>query len=181
MIWKNTSQRYGIITIALHWSIALLIISLIGLGWYITTITYYHPYYHQLFTLHKSLGLLAFALAFMNTLWYLLSVKPSYPPTIKPFEIFAAKCAHLLLLAFMLSVPVSGYFISTATGDGVSFFDWFTVPGKSHRYAQQAGLAHAWLAYGMAAIICIHILAALKHEFIHKDGILRRMLGLKTS
>lgn len=180
---KNTQSSYGLLTIVLHWSIALLIIGMIPFGWYLTQITYYHPYYHTLFSLHKSLGLLTFFLAILNVAWYVFNPSPKLPLDTKTWEKWAAHSAHFVLLVMMIVIPITGYYISTADGDAVGFFGLFQVPAlnaQGHEYQDVAGIAHAWLGYGTAALVALHAAAALKHEFINKDGILRRMLGLRT-
>src|SRR5437868_12142887 len=179
----NTPTTYGIITILLHWMLAILIIFMIGLGWYITTINYYHPYYHKLFTLHKSLGILTFLIALVNVIWFIANTKPDLPSNMSKWEIFAANSAHILLLFLTLLIPITGYFISTAEGASIQVFDWFEVPAlfkQGHGYENLAGKVHAWLGYGTAGLVGIHALAALKHEFLNKDGTLRRMLGIRV-
>lgn len=178
----NTPVSYGLVSIILHWSIAILMIGMIPFGWYLTQINYYHPYYHTLFSLHKSFGLLTFFLAVVNVIWYFCTTTPTLPEGTHNSEKIAAHGAHYVLLFMTIVIPLTGYFISTSEGDAVRFFGLFGVPALSaqgHEYQGISGTAHAWFGYGTAALIALHAAAALKHEFINRDGILRRMLGLK--
>lgn len=183
MLLKNTREYYGFIGILLHWSIALLMIGLIGLGWYLTTINYYHPYYHLLFLIHKSFGMITLILAVFNLLWYIFNPKPKLPSGLRPIEKIAAHLMHNLLFLLTIVMPITGYFLSTSKGDGISIFNWFTVPALyegGHPWAKLFGELHFWIGYTTATLIIFHALAAFKHEFINKDGLLRRMLGIKT-
>ena len=178
---KNTTDSYGGITISLHWIIAILMIGLIILGWYLTTISYYHTYYHTLFLTHKSLGMITLILAVFNLTWYIVNPKPKLPNTISRLEKIAAHTMHDILFLLTIALPITGYFMSTAKGTGITIFNWFTVPPFSktgHQWGEFAGSMHFWLGYSTAILVVLHALAALKHEFINKDGILRRMLGL---
>lgn len=183
MTIKNTKTAYGWVTILLHWTLAVLILGLIPMGWYITTIDYYHPYYHQLFALHKSFGILTLALAIFNIIWFLFNQLPILPAHMRPIEKLAAHSMHYVLLFMMICIPMTGYFISTSEGEGIVFFGLFQLPAllkNGHGYADLFGQLHAWLGYGMLALVAMHAGAALKHEFINKDGLLRRMFGGKA-
>jgi cytochrome b561 len=91
----------------------------------------------------------------------------------------AAKLAHGVLYLLMLMIFLSGYLISTADDRGIDVFDWFTVPSMGELIDSQediAGLVHEYLAYTLIAMVVLHALAALKHHFIDKDNVLKRMV-----
>ena len=78
---------------------------------------------------------------------------------------------------------VSGYLISTATGQGISFFGWFEIPALVTglpAQAERAGQVHYWVAIGVLGLAALHALGALKHHFLDRDDTLRRMLGMRT-
>jgi len=180
MLIKNTSERYGAVAIILHWIIAVLIIGLILLGWYMTTIDYYHKWYHTCFFLHKAFGILVIKLVVVDIFWLAINKTPNLPTHMKAYEVIAAKITHVLLIMMMILMPITGYFISTAAGDGIDFFNLYTFPNLlagSHEYGEIAGKLHEYLGYFTAGLIVLHVLAALKHQFINKDNLLRRMLG----
>ena len=178
-MFKNSAQHYGLISKLLHWSIALLIIGLIWLGWYMVQLGYYDAWYHDSLTAHKALGMLVLLLGAIKIIWSIYSTSPDFVPSIKPWERWAARGAHILLFALMLSVPATGYLISTSAGDSISFFEWFDIPVLLQADERLRDLAiewHYYLAYGAAGLVGIHALAALKHQFINKDGTLGKML-----
>lgn len=175
----NSDSRYGAITRTLHWSIALLILGLVALGWYMVDLTYYDKWYNASLSYHKAIGMLVLALGAAKILWKLVTSSPAHAPTIKPWELAGARIAHLLLYAMMIVIPVSGYLISTSAGDAVSFFGWFDIPALYPAGEELRDLAidvHYYLAYATLALVGVHALAALKHQFVDKDGTLRKML-----
>src|SRR5690554_3222953 len=79
-------------------------------------------------------------------------------------------------------ILISGYLISTAKGQGISFFGWFEVPATLTglpSQADRAGQIHYWMAMAVLALAGLHALGALKHHFLDRDDTLRRMLGLR--
>lgn len=176
---RNSADSYGTVSRALHWSIALLIIGLIALGWYMVGLTYFDKWYNASLSLHKALGVLVLELAILKILWSIYSRPPALSTALKVWERIAAKCTHMVLYGMMILIPLSGYIISTSAGDSVSFFDLYEVPPLLTQDEKLRDIAielHFYMAYGTAALVGIHALAALKHHFIDKDGTLKRMI-----
>lgn len=173
------AAHYGTLTKIFHWATALLIIGLIGLGWYMVGLTYYDRWYNTSLSAHKSLGMIALALAFLSILWRIYRGGPPPVATIKPWEHIAAKTAHRFLYVMMLLIPITGYFVSTSEGAAVSVFGWFSVPPVvpvDESLREVAVSLHYYSAYATAGLVVVHTAAALKHQFIDKDGTLGRML-----
>ena len=125
---RNSESTYGAITRSLHWTVALLIIGLIALGWYMVGLSYYDKWYNDSLSIHKSLGMLALTLACLKVIWAAVPPHPAFSGTLKPWERSAARATHMVLYAMMVAIPVTGYVISTSAGDSVSFFGWFDIP-----------------------------------------------------
>jgi cytochrome b561 len=94
-------------------------------------------------------------------------------------EKIAARSVHYTFYVLMFALPVSGWIITSAAGLPASFFGLFVLPtlvapNEETRILFQE--IHRWVGYGLIAIIVLHVSAALKHHFINKDDILRRML-----
>lgn len=175
----SPEQTYSATTKVLHWLVALLIIGLIWLGWYLAGLSYFDKGYNLTLSIHKSLGMLALALAAAKTLWAFFSPAPPFVDTIKRWERVAAKAMYLVLYFMMIVIPVTGYAISTSAGSPVSFFDLFDIPAvlpESDAFRDLAVELHYYLSYGVAILIIMHALSALKHQFIDKDGTLSRIL-----
>ena len=178
---KNSDNSYGLVAIFFHWISVLAVLGLFAVGWWMVELTYYSEWYRTAPHWHKSIGLLLAGLTLTRLIWKAINKAPK--PVGKRAEKLAANVAHWVLYGLMLSIFVSGYLISTADGRGIDVFDWFTVPGIGELFPQQediAGLVHEYLAYGLMALVVLHAMAALKHHFIDKDEVLRRMIRIKN-
>ncbi|HDZ54993.1 MAG TPA: cytochrome b [Pseudomonas xinjiangensis] len=182
MLIRNTSTRYGVVAISLHWLVALVVIGLAILGLWMTDLTYYSPYYRTAPFWHKSIGLTFAAVLALRLIWRMFNRRPSHLPNHKRWETRLAGLVHGLLYVLLAVIVVSGYLISTARGDGISVFGWFEVPalltGLTSQ-ADRAGFVHYWVAITVLSLAGLHALGALKHHFIDRDDTLRRMLGLR--
>lgn len=179
---RNTSNTYGSIAIALHWLVALTVIGLAILGLWMTDLTYYSPYYRSAPFWHKSIGISLAVVLLLRLFWRWANPTPAHLPGHKTWEIRLASLVHGLLYLLLIVIMLSGYLISTATGQGIDVFGWFSVPALVSGLPQQAdraGLVHYWLAVTLLVLAAIHALGALKHHFIDRDNTLRRMLGMR--
>lgn len=143
-------------------------------------LNYYSEWYRIVPHWHKSIGLLFALLIVLRIAWK--CINPSPTPVGSNIERKVAGVAHFSLYALMILIFISGYLISTADGRGISVFNWFTVPSFGEFVENQedvAGLVHEYLAYSLIGLVSLHAIAALKHHFIDKDDVLRRMLQLK--
>ena len=176
---KSTKEAYGLVSKLTHWLIALLIIGLIWLGWYMVDLSYYDRWQNFSLTAHRALGMVVLALAVFKICWVVRSESPALPVSLKRWERAAASATHHTLYLAMLFIPLTGYLISTSNGDPIPFFGWFDIPALftvSEGVRNLAIEAHYYSAYAVAAIVVLHVAAALKHQFVDKDGTLGRML-----
>lgn len=179
MALRNTKERFGVLSKTLHWLVAALIIGLIVLGWYMVGLTYYDRWYNTSLQLHKALGMLVLVLGFAKIVWAHSNTSPDPAPTIKPWELKSARAMHHTLYTMMVLIPLTGYVISTSAGDPISMFGMFDIPAllpRSDTLRDFAIELHFYASYATAALVSLHTLAALKHEFIDRDGTLRKML-----
>jgi cytochrome b561 len=87
---------------------------------------------------------------------------------------------HWLFYLLMFALPLTGWLITSAAGLPVSFFGLFVLPNLISSDQQSLLFyeeIHKWIGYGLIATLCLHTAAALKHHFINKDDILKRMLS----
>ncbi|TDF39708.1 cytochrome b [Alteromonadaceae bacterium M269] len=176
---KNNSERYGWLSIALHWIMALAVFGLFGLGYWMVDLDYYSEWYRRAPSLHKSIGITLIALWIFRVFWRVIQQSPKSLDTHKPWERKVSKLTHLLLYVLMLTIMISGYLISTADGRGIEVFNLFTLPSLGELVTNQedvAGEIHEVLAYIILGVAILHALAALKHHFIDKDQTLIRIL-----
>lgn len=173
----NTTTRYGIISILLHWLMAILLIALLGLGLYMVGLPISLEKL-KLYGWHKEYGILAFFLVLLRIIWRGVNITPHL--SLPLLEKIAARTVHWAFYGFMFAMPITGWLITSAAGLPVSVFGWFVLPNLIAPNSDWLKLfeeIHKWLGYGLIATIILHASAALKHHFINKDDILRRMLS----
>jgi len=176
---RNDPQSFGLVSVLLHWVMAILIIGLFALGKYIVDLDYYDPWYKTAPDLHLGLSAIVGLLLVMRMGWRLSNPHPQIIG--KPWEQRTALWVHRLFYALIVTIISSGYLITTADGKVLSVFGWFDIPATFSGYPNQediAGEVHELLSNMLILLVVLHSLAALKHHFINRDPTLRRMLGL---
>jgi cytochrome b561 len=176
MYLRDTLSGYGFVSRVLHWGMALAIVGVFGLGLWMVRLDYDSPYRIIGPDIHRSVGILLLLFLIARVIWRTLNAHPE-PSPLTPLQYRASRAMHWTLYAVLLGVTVSGYFISSADGQPVSVFDWFSVPAvtKQPGLEDQAGLVHRWLAWGAIILAALHTIAALKHHFAGHDRILFSM------
>ena len=175
---RNTANRWGPLAQLLHWTIVALVITQFVLA----TIADGLPLgMRKLAVLarHKSIGITIFMLAVLRLAWRWSNQTPALPATLKPYEQRLAHLTHAALYALLLAMPITGWIMSSARSFPVSWFGFFQLPdlvSPSKSLFELMLNIHATLAWVLAAVASLHLLAALKHHFVLKDDVLRRML-----
>ena len=180
----DTSTQFSRTTVFLHWIIAISIIGLMAVGIYMENTSNY-----SLYPWHKAIGFLIFFVILIRVIWRVKNGWPTPASNYSAFEHSLAKLVHWVLILGTLLMPISGFLMSSLGGHGVDVFGWEVVafnpdpenPQKALAHnGQIAGFAHSvhyWLGNILIAAIALHILGALKHHIIDKDGTIKRMLG----
>lgn len=174
----ETPSRYGLTAIVLHWLVAALIGAAFTLGVVMVDIPGLTPTKLRYFSWHKWLGVTVLAVVGLRLLWRLWRGVPP-PVTMASWQQRASAIGHALLYGLMFAVPLSGYFYSLAAGVPVVYFGIWPLPVLMEADPVLKPVLkqlHITLVYSMLAVIIVHILAALKHHFIDRDGVLKRML-----
>jgi cytochrome b561 len=164
----------------MHWLVALAVFGLFGLGYWMVGLDYYSGWYKTAPDLHKSIGLLLFAVMLLRVLWRWVSPAPASLPNHGRMTRLASKLGHGFLYLGLFVLMISGYLISTADGRGIEVFGLFEVPASLTSIPDQedvAGLVHEYLAWALVIFAGVHALAALKHHVIDRDRTLLRMFG----
>lgn len=184
MSLSNTQTRYGAVTKAIHWLMALLILTLIPMGWFAHELPFDTDAELArkawLFSLHKTLGVLAFFLAVLRIVWAISQPKPGLLNGENKLESWAAETVHWMLYGAMVVVPLSGW-IGHAAAAGFAPIWWPFGQGlpmvpKSTAVEHFFGALH-WVSGRVLIVsLLLHIAGALKHHVIDRDATLRRML-----
>lgn len=182
---EQPSQRFSIPAIILHWTIAALVIANIFLGWRSGEVRGLERF--ELFQLHKSIGITILILSLARLAWRLIHPPPPYPATMKPWEKLAASTVHWIFYGLMIGLPLLGWIMVSASPTNLPtlLYDVLRWPhiGPIHALPveQRTGIAdtattiHVYLAWSMFALLFIHVGAAVKHQFIDRDGVLYQM------
>lgn len=184
MSLTNTTERYGGVTKTFHWLTALLILTLLPLGWYANQLPYETDTELArkawMFSLHKTLGVAAFFTAALRILWALSQTKPGLLNADKPLESRLAEVVHWLLYGALVIVPLSGW-IGHAAAAGFAPIWWpfgqnLPLVPKSVELEHLCVAVHWVSTRILIASLLLHIAGALKHHVIDRDATLRRML-----
>ena len=187
MQFRNTQGGYGSVAIAFHWTMAVLIAGLFVAGKYMTGLDPMAPDTFALYQWHKSFGFLVLALAVLRLAWRFANPSPGLPDGMPAIERIAAHLGHAGLYALLLALPLSGWLMVSASPWGIPtvLFEVLPVPhlpvpealgGKAKAEAVLKEL-HEVLGFALLALVVLHVAAALKHHFINRDTVLRRMVS----
>lgn len=178
MALRSNLDTWGSVTKALHWLIALAIILLFCVGWFMKGLPN-SPDKIKVYALHKSMGLTVLALVVLRIAWRLGEAHPANPPGMPPWQARASTVVHLGLYAIMLGMPLSGWLFNSAANFPLRWFGQFKVPalvGADAGTKALAGAIHFYGAWLLALLFVVHVAGALKHHYLERDAVLRRML-----
>jgi len=173
-----TRYRYTRTARVLHWLAALLIFTGFGLGLYMTDLEF-SPDKLRYYAWHKWLGITVFLLAAARLAWRAANPAPALPNAMPTWQRRVAGAAHVMLYVLMVAIPLSGWIYSSATGVSVSYLNLVDLPNlvpKDRELAKTLLLVHQSLNYLLAAVVTVHVSAALWHHFVDRDDVLARML-----
>jgi cytochrome b561 len=183
-----STERYTRVAQAFHWLLALALIGMIVMGLVMVHGTVPTATKFKLFQLHKSVGITILVLAVLRLLWRLTHRPPALPAGMPVFEKAGAHAAHVVLYALMIGLPFVGWMLVSISPFNLPTWLYGLVPwphiealanlprAVKTAWEPLVAAVHAYGAYLLAAIVIVHVLAALRHHFILHDDVLRRML-----
>ncbi len=181
------NYRYTAVAIGLHWAIAIGIIGMIAMGWYMGDLPNDHADKAALFQLHKSIGITILVASIARILWRVLNRPPEEPPA-AAWQQTLAGLTHFAFYALMILMPLTGWVLVSASKLGLPtlLFDtinWPHLPGLPSLDADTKDAlhpilenAHGKLAWVMIGLLALHVGAALKHQFLDRDQLISRMV-----
>jgi cytochrome b561 len=172
------SKPYHPVARGLHWLMALLLAGMVALGVYMTDLPL-SPEKFQLYSWHKWAGVTAFALVCARLAWRAFHPAPALPSTLSTPARLAAQAGHLALYALMVAIPLTGWLMSSAKGFQTVWFGVLPIPdllAADPALGERLAQLHERLNWLMVALVAGHVGAALYHQFVLRDGTLRRMV-----
>lgn len=191
----NTKARWGWLAKSFHWVIALLIAVIVPVG-FVMSATYQfevtsdrmEAVHVVLSQIHQTAGLVVLILVVARLGWRLKSQVPEAPPGLAVYQKFLGKLNHAALYFLLFLLPLSGWAALSAFGEAPTYFFWMQglpsivpkVPLNDPFGYSFFGNIHRNAMYAGGALLALHIIAALWHQFVKKDSVLRRMWPLGT-
>ena len=172
----STTLRYTTTAIVMHWLLALLILAQLSFGVYMVDLPF-SPGRVKQFNWHKWAGISILTLSALRLLWRLSHRPPAELP-MPSWQAHLARTSHGTMYMLFFAIPLAGWAYSSAAGFPVVYFGVLPLPdlvGRDAELADQFKLLHRLLAYGLAALIAVHLAAVIKHHFLDTDGLLHRM------
>jgi len=181
----SSRNRYDGVAIALHWLTAFAIVGLLAVGLIMTDLPKRSALQFSLFQLHKSVGVTVLGLTLLRLAWRLTHRPPDLPDEMPGWEKLAAHAGHLGLYALMLGLPLSGWAMVSASPLNIPTVLYGVIPWphlpilstlvNKKPVAEALEDLHSAAAWTLIVLLVLHIGAALRHHFILKDDVLRRM------
>lgn len=162
---------------AFHWLLALAVLGMIGVGWWMTGLPL-GLLKLKAYAWHKWIGLAVLALTMLRLLWRWRVPPPPLPDSIAPWERRLAPVVHWSLLALLLAMPLSGWAMSSAGGVAVVWFGFIPMPDlvpRDQGLFTALRLTHDILSKLLVMAIVLHVGAVLRHDVLRRDGVFRRM------
>ncbi len=170
------AERYTGTAIALHWLLALALLGSFAVGLTMTDLPI-SPQRLKLHNWHKWAGVCILALSALRLLWR-LTHRPPADVAMPAWQQRAAHATHVALYLLFFATPLAGWAYSSAAGFQIVVFGVLPLPdfvSPSKELAEAIKPLHKILAFTMAALVLVHVGAALKHHFVDRDGLLDRM------
>ena len=172
-----TRERYTRVARSLHWLMALALTGLVIVGYTMKTLPL-SPLKLQVYSWHKWIGISLLFLLILRLVWRLFNRPPALPPSMTSFTRALAHGGHAALYLLMAAIPLTGWLMSSAKGFQTVWFGVLPLPdlvSKNKPLGELLVQVHISLNYILIAMVSLHILAALKHQFIDRDGLLSRI------
>ena len=183
---RNDSERYGIVAIFFHWVIAGIIFVQLWIGFWMGDLAKGSFDRFQALQWHKSVGLTILILSVARLAWRLMNPAPPAPPHLRPLERQLARAAHYGLYFLIIAVPLAGWATVSASPLGLptslyGVIDWPHIPLLADATDKKAvehlmHEIHEALVFSLIGLFLLHILAALRHQYLLKDNVVARML-----
>lgn len=173
----NPPERYDPVSIFFHWVMAMLILVLFLLGWYMVDLPKGSSERTFFFTLHKSVGLTVALLLVLRLVWRWRAAGMPPAPGIAPWQVWLAGITHRSLYVFMVVQPLSGYISSSFSGYptrlwGVVLPQW---ADKNPELNQRFTDVHEASSVALCTLILLHVCGALWHFVGRHPSVLPRM------
>lgn len=181
MAIRNTTSNYGSVSKFFHWTVFILVTLMLCFGFFLHLLP--STMKATSYNLHKLTGLGILLLMILRSIWTIINPKPTLPKTVPLWEVASARISHLLLYVLLLIMPLSGWIMASAANKPpVLLGQRLMLPiYPHHQLKHMMNQAHEIIAWLIIITISIHICAALRHHFVLKNNVLKRMLPFSST
>jgi cytochrome b561 len=176
---RNSTNRYGAVSMILHWSVVGLVI----IAWALGTIAEdvpRGPVHRANELIHVSIGLLVLVLSLGRLLWRFEDPPPALEQNpLGPWLEEAGRFTHHLLNVLLMAIPVLGMIGLFADGKALPILALTEIAspwGKDHALAEALVEVHGVFANALMIVAALHAAAAIFHHSVLRDRTLVRML-----
>jgi cytochrome b561 len=180
--FTDHQPRYSGVAIVLHWLLALVVFGMFLMGVYMTDLPF-SPQRLKLFNWHKWIGITFLVLTVLRLLWRFAHRPPALPEAISnampDWQMRAYHATHHLMYLLFFAVPLIGWAYSSAAGFSIVWFGQIALPDFVPADKALAALIkpfHQLSALALIGLSGLHIAAALKHQWVDRDGLIAQML-----
>lgn len=176
----NTQHRWGAVQQTLHWFVVIAAVTQLTLGFTFTSLAQDNPIRGTLFGAHATVGVIILIVMLVRLGWRLSNPVPSLPDTLKSWEKGLARANHWLLYLLLIGMPIGGYVLVNAHGHAVPFFgaELPQLIPANEALEETVEVVHIAGAFTIIGLVILHVVGALRHEFVLRDNTLRRMTPL---
>jgi cytochrome b561 len=181
---RNTASEWGLAARVLHWAGALLIAYLLAHGWWMTHMAAREARLPN-YALHADLGYVLLALVLIRLAWRWMEATPDLPPDSRPWERWAAHAVHWSLYGLMLAASLTGWALAGTFRQPFNRMLGGLIEVPALVTSQERAVhgffeeTHGILAWVLLAAVGLHVAAALRHHFVKRNDILRRMIWIR--
>jgi len=174
----NRGLRYKPIVVAIHWLTAALIVWQVWLGFNFEGLPKGSVERTELFTLHKTVGVAILLLALVRLAVRLLNPPPPFPAELAKWERAFAVWTHRIFYFLIIALPLTGLAAVSKGGPTTELVGGIKVPTVP---IPAIGEAHEILVFATLGLLALHILGALKHQFIDRGPSADRMWPFRST
>jgi len=178
MGWRNSTTRYGTLSVSLHWLMLVLLVAVYACMELRELYPRGSDPREALKTWHYMLGLSVLALVAVRVFARWSGPRPRIEPALPAWQSEGSRLIHLTLYTLMLGMPIAGWIILSAEGDPIPFWGLELPPlvGVNETLAETVEEWHALGALAGYWLVGLHSAAALYHHYISRDDTLARIL-----
>lgn len=174
----GSADRYAVLAIVLHWTIAALIVLQIVLAGRMEDRT---PEAFAVTQFHKSVGITVLLLSLARLAWRLTHPPPPQPADLAAWERRLATAVHWAFYGVMILMPLTGWIIVSTSRIELptllyGVVPWPHIPGLSEltgpareAWHEAAEAGHDLIIKGAYGLIALHVAGALKHQLFRRD------------